>query len=443
MWKTAQPDIVSRCGFCQSSLSTWADRVDHLANHFKMGCMMSGWVGDWGFEPEVLKTIEKALPPYLVELERGTPLPFTATGIAPDSPRSAYELITMELAYSIANHHDRMGSLPSHTNLQLEACRIVFASELAFPTPVPDSHTYRSWFRDVLLSNVEIAQQARFGPIRSKAESRLTVPKIKGKNSLFEDCPLESRLQAFYQKRLKEFGGITDQEIQKEAGRIVIQMESELETKPEYVANWLIGFLHNSTAWIVEFRQRQEASELQPNDFLPGSGDKTSQSEFSPWITEMSLLNGNEWVLDAFDTSAHADTPWPTQEIAKSINPSAAEEFSLEDFTWLWSGEKSAPVMLPTNIRPVAEGSTLRPTWLGPGIYVLNDPNHLLWFDKEMKRWTKATLSPNNPICHVPSDEELRHQGRCLLYNDDDPWNQTPADNNQWLEMFKKEVGII
>jgi len=27
--------------------------------------------------------------------------------------------------------------------------------------------------------------------------------------------------------------------------------------------------------------------------------------------------------------------------------------------------------------------------------------------------------------------------------NSDDPWNQTPADNAQWLELFKKEAGII
>lgn len=44
------------------------------------------------------------------------------------------------------------------------------------------------------------------------------------------------------------------------------------------------------------------------------------------------------------------------------------------------------------------------------------------------------TMSKYAPSCH------LTH----LIYRvSDDPWNQTPADHAQWLEMFKKEVGII
>ncbi|SPJ86741.1 uncharacterized protein FTOL_11766 [Fusarium torulosum] len=412
-----------------------------------MGCTMSKWVGDWGFEDSVLKSIEKALPPYLVELERGTPFPFAASGKPPDSPCSAYELITMELAYFISNHHDTVGVLPSHTSLQLEACRIVFASEVAFPVSSPDSHRGSSWFRDLLLSNEDIAQQARFGPIRSKAESRLSLPEIKGKTSLFEDCPLESRLQTFCHTRAKGVE-ISNAEIQNEARRIIMQMETELQTEPEYVANWLIGFLYDSESWIGQFRRRSDLK-LEENGWeLPSShqfypGDKMGQPDTSPWMTEMALLDGNGWNFGELGASPSANMPFPNHGFDKSNDQTIIEDALPRDFTWLWSGEHSAPVMLQTNNSPAAAGSALRPTWLGPGIYVLNDPNHILWFAREMKRWVKAAMSPNNPICHVPSDEELRHQARCLLYNDDDPWNQTPADNGQWLEMFKKEVGII
>ncbi|CAH0053876.1 unnamed protein product [Clonostachys solani] len=40
------------------------------------------------------------------------------------------------------------------------------------------------------------------------------------------------------------------------------------------------------------------------------------------------------------------------------------------------------------------------------------------------------------------TDDALRHQARLILYGDDDPWNQTPADNNQWIEMFKAGYGL-
>ncbi|KAL9573064.1 hypothetical protein ACKAV7_002749 [Fusarium commune] len=399
-----------------------------------------------------LVTSKKALPPYLVELERGTPFPFAASGKPPDSPRSAYELITLELAYFISNHNDTIGSLPSHESLQLEACRIMFASEVTFPEANLDSHGSPSWFRDLLLSSDEIAQQARFAPIRSSTESRLSVLRVKGKNSLFEECPLESRLQAFMRdRRMRGLSEVSDGELQKEAGRIVMQMESELQTKPEFVANWLVGFLYNSTNWISDFRQRADLMSADDSWKLPSPGNIAWSTEPTSvqaqhdisWVNNSSLFDGNHWSFGGQAGPSGASMTWQANEQDKNADQSTFDA-SLDDFTWLWSDDKSPPKIPQTTPSPGAEGEAgLRPTWLGPGIYVLNDPNHLPWFAREMKRWVKAAMSPNNPICHVPSDEELRHQARCLLYNDDDPWNQTPADHAQWLEMFKKEVGII
>ncbi|KAF3178302.1 hypothetical protein TWF788_007481 [Orbilia oligospora] len=40
------------------------------------------------------------------------------------------------------------------------------------------------------------------------------------------------------------------------------------------------------------------------------------------------------------------------------------------------------------------------------------------------------------------SDEDIRREARIITYGDDDPWNQTAADNPQWLEYFKQGHGI-
>lgn len=363
----------------------------------------------------------------MVELERGTPFPFAASGRPPDSPRSAYELITLELAYFISNHNDNIGSLPSHESLQLEACRIMFASEVTFPEPSLDSHGSPSWFRDLLLSSDEIAQQARFAPIRSSTESRLSVLRVKGKTSLFEGCPLESRLQAFMRdRRMRGLSDVSDGELQKEAGRIVMQMESELQTKPQYVANWLRGFLYNSTNWISDFRRRAELMSADDSWKLPLPGNmawstdsKSVQAQHDlSWMNNSSLFDGNDWSFGGQAGPSDTSMTWQVNEPANNVDQPTFDA-SLDDFTWLWSDDKSPPKIPQTTPSPGAEGeSGLRPTWLGPGIYVLNDPNHLPWFAREMKRWVKAAMSPNNPICHVPSDEELRHQARCLLYNE-------------------------
>jgi hypothetical protein len=42
----------------------------------------------------------------------------------------------------------------------------------------------------------------------------------------------------------------------------------------------------------------------------------------------------------------------------------------------------------------------------------------------------------------VPSDADLQVQARRILYEDDDMWNQTAADNPEWLELFKKAHGM-
>lgn len=62
-WKTSTPTIRSRCGFCGTHLDSWNDRVEHLADHFKMGKTMSSWTGDWGFDDAITDTLENAIPP--------------------------------------------------------------------------------------------------------------------------------------------------------------------------------------------------------------------------------------------------------------------------------------------------------------------------------------------------------------------------------------------
>lgn len=40
------------------------------------------------------------------------------------------------------------------------------------------------------------------------------------------------------------------------------------------------------------------------------------------------------------------------------------------------------------------------------------------------------------------TDEMLQTEARCIVYGDDDPWNQTAADSPEWLIMFKEGMGL-
>ncbi|KAJ4230185.1 hypothetical protein NW757_013995 [Fusarium falciforme] len=59
-----------------------------------------------------------------------------------------------------------------------------------------------------------------------------------------------------------------------------------------------------------------------------------------------------------------------------------------------------------------------RPSWIKANLYFLNDANYHRWLGRELGRWVLSTTSLNNPNSHVPSDEELRHQARCILYDE-------------------------
>jgi hypothetical protein len=62
-WRSARSGVRSRCGFCNASLPTWTARADHLADHFKQGCRMHQWVGDWGLDPYTFGALQNAILP--------------------------------------------------------------------------------------------------------------------------------------------------------------------------------------------------------------------------------------------------------------------------------------------------------------------------------------------------------------------------------------------
>ncbi|KZZ89770.1 homeobox and C2H2 transcription factor [Ascosphaera apis ARSEF 7405] len=69
-WRRTREHVKSRCGFCDKSMTTWKERVEHLASHFRAGCTMSNWKGGWGFEPDVEQSIQDAIQPGLVHSSR-------------------------------------------------------------------------------------------------------------------------------------------------------------------------------------------------------------------------------------------------------------------------------------------------------------------------------------------------------------------------------------
>ncbi|KAF4978332.1 hypothetical protein FZEAL_5272 [Fusarium zealandicum] len=442
-WKVMTQEIQSRCGFCGISLMTWASRVDHLADHFKAGSTMEHWKGDWGFEAKILDRIDNAMPPYLIHYERNSPLPFAATRGPADTPTSAYELIKLELEYYMRNCYHAYGSLPLDPELHFEGCSVILGAEIISINPASSAP---SWLWDIFMSSTEIANQARLRPRKQLAETRLSQLKINGKGNIFENCELEASLHQYVAVHASLGHFPSDSELQQEACNSLSRIESSSPNPSRRFLDFLMRIVWGSTAWLAPLRQR--CSVLAPQGL---SDDSALASPDLLWMhsTLDGLVNNTgplgEAEMDVdFQAFGQGNDPW--MPMTEAPEAPSFEHRPLSPGTTEGIPNMASP-MNPTlpqfQDSPAADPrARIRDKIRTATPFFLNDNNSYRRLKRELSRFVVTTMSPNNPNSHIPSDDELKYQARWILYDDDDPWNQTPVDNAEWLLEFKRDVGI-
>ncbi|KAK4236924.1 hypothetical protein C8A03DRAFT_16478 [Achaetomium macrosporum] len=480
-WKATTPEIRSRCGFCDAILDTWSLRVDHLAEHFKKGKSMADWKGGWGFDAPVLDMVENSIPPYLIHDERNSPNPYEASRPSVASARNAFELIKSELTFYIDNWREKEGKEPSDEELQRTACAMIYDSDEVAEASESSS---QSWFRDLLFSSDRLAQEARWTKVRGVDHWQQL--KINGKGNIFELDPMEAKLQEYVKGR--RLLGLTamDCELQAEACNIIRRMEAMSNFPSNEVTEFLIRLVNSSRAWLAGFRQRahlprsEDMADERKRSKDPSTIDSTIhnpsrlENELAEFVQQQRALG-----IEPTDADLQQQARLIIYELNDGWNQTAAD-----DPLWLATfkqrhglagaggGAMCSSAQLPSTLdgcyRPISAtdrstcGGTTSPCSSGSGsgaslnatgavgtwppkagAYYLNDASCYKRLERELKKYVASTMSPNNPNCHVPSDEELQHQARWIVYEDDDPWNQTAADNAEWLRRFKRDVGLL
>ncbi|KAF6824814.1 homeobox and c2h2 transcription factor [Colletotrichum musicola] len=398
-WKRENSMVRSRCGFCGLIMGSWNDRADHLAEHFKDGKTMQEWHGDWGFDDHVLKMVENSVAPYMIHMERYSPWPFTTTQGVPETMPNAFELLKIEVDRFCVDSSSTKGRMPTNAELLYESCCVIFGSEImSLSTATRPATSVHSWLRDLLMSSEVIVKRARTRPLKTARKSRATYLCINGKANIFEECSFEQQLQNYVDISKLLEPEVTDEELQREACSI-IQTAELSSTKPsEAFSGFLIGLINASTRWLEPFRQR---AGLPPTE--------------------------------------HSDAP--TLDIGNQDFLSAA----LPDLKVGHRGDDSSPED-PWHQDADAMGDSHVESTAKPGkatTFFVNEDNCYRRLALELTRFVKITMSEHNPNRHVPSDAELQHQARWISFEDDDPWNQTPADVPEWLREFKREMGIL
>lgn len=191
-WKVEAPPMVSRCGFCNTTMHTWRQRADHLAAHFNEGKTMDDWQGGHGFEPSIEAQVMNALPPYTLGTERRSFVPFSATcsdsrdhimqmrkfyedrqsgedgiqgapGLGPSSAdqlpagagaeedrsmvsHTSMTWITRGMA-RFAQRQMRLGVIPTDAMFQNEARRLIYGSEDGWEQTIADNGEWLANFR--------------------------------------------------------------------------------------------------------------------------------------------------------------------------------------------------------------------------------------------------------------------------------------------------------
>ncbi|KAJ1333248.1 homeobox domain-containing protein [Microdochium nivale] len=464
-WRANSPAIRSRCGFCGIALENWPTRVDHLAEHFKTGHTMANWKGDWGFDHPILDLVENAFPPYLIDEERKSPYPYKASDNASASPNNAYELLKMEMQYWMTNFVEEQGRPSSETEARYEAYRVIVAAEVSAKCPLQPSG---SWLRDLVIASGDRAGAPVFLPARTQSENKIALLRINGKSDIYEGCELETQLHDFVRARILLGLTAMDSELQAEACRIIGRIEEKSSSPSDDFANFLVNLINSSQTWLADFRQRAHLPRSE--DLLvcerrskdPSTIDSTIHNytrldqELGEYLqTQRSIglepsdadLQRQARIIiydidDEWNQTAADDKCWLAGFYQRYPPPASGEISSLSSSPGSHDMGHNGTTGAGPDITCMDQPSTSHPS-LSAGPYFLNDANCYRRLFRGLKRFVITTMSENNPSRHVPTDQELQHQARWIVYDDDDPWNQTAADNVEWLHRFKREAGLL
>lgn len=475
-WKVTTPEIRSRCGFCDAIMDTWSIRVDHLAEHFKKGKSMADWKGGWGFEAPVLDMVENSIPPCecyspfttlsssesrltydsqdLIHDERNSPNPYGASLPSSSSARHAFELLKTELTFFYDDWREKEGRAPTDEELQRAACALIYSTENASEAAVGPT---TSWLRDLLFSSERLAEEAKWTRIGGVTHRQQL--KINGKGNIFEFDPMEAELQEYVKAR--RLLGLTamNTELQTQACAIIRKLEEKSNEPSDEITQFLIRLVTGSTEWLAGFRQRAQ---------LPRSEDLADENRRSqdPMTIDSTIHNPSrlEFELGEFVREQLSLGVQPTdaslQKQARIIiyqHDDGWNQTSADDPLWLSAfkqkhifspsnggpnqadfpissrtanmgvccqpalpscSRRSSNEILPLNSGGSGSGTRSPSPTRTTGRYYLSDTNCYQRLARELKKWVASTMSPNNPNCHVPSDEELQHQARWIVYEE-------------------------
>lgn len=298
---------------------------------------------------------------------------------------NAFDLIKLEIMSFIQTRLDTFGKLPTNEDLHTEARCILSAAEaITQQDCFHRQNMDQSWLRDLIMSSPKLGEQTCIRQMRLRGESESFLVKLKGREKLFELCAFESQLREFIEHQRSNGTLIDDSSIQARASEIVRSTEKQSSPPSGIFATYIVELIYSSTDWLTEFKKRTGIRSTY--DLIEGNTDLGFDLlSFS----ENDIFIEPEWTQSSNNSfPATDDKPERTPSITGPSNATTYTSQTSRNF--------------PTRVRDFMPGDT----------------TFNRYFVGDLARWVASTMSPTNPVSHMPSDLEIQHQARWIMYNE-------------------------
>jgi len=313
--------------------------------------------------------------------------------------------------------------------LQIEACKILDEIELTCNYKCKGA---LQWFKYLITTSSAWLSEFRRRALlpRSDQMAQMDIRPLDATTidySIHNYHRLERELIDYVSKQRSTGYTPTDADLQRTARMIIFENDDPWNQTAADDPNYLVAFKRQNG--LLEPIAEEDLSLPEPTvvgalglSFLssPNSG---SQAETCPSVPSL------HW--DLASTCAGLGSP-------ASSSSNRADSKHTQNSTPAVSSVHDGPLHTTSVSQPSANTN---PTM--PMRYFLNDASCYGRLVRELNRFVTSCMSPNNPNQHHPTDGEIQNQARWIIYDDDDPWNQTAADNEEWLTRFKRDCGLL
>lgn len=207
---------------------------------------------------------------------------------------------------------------------------------------------------------------------------------------------------------------MSDDKLQEEAASILQRAEACSPKPSKYCAEFLVRVVRGSKLWIDPFRERirQLSSIGVENDAGNPSVDATEYvASFSGDPIATNVSHGEP--VMAAEAAGLLHTNQDTSQATAGTSTSTSMSIPPSDV----DGNHTSMDRMPAFTIVNTSGNTeIRQDIHVP--FLLNDHNSYTRLAAGLSRFVGATMSPNNPNRHTPTDDELRYQARWMWFNE-------------------------